>query len=105
MGTCNAATWLLDRNVDAGAGDRVAVLSDGRSVTYGEVLRETWRVQRALAQLGIGREERVVVMMNDSPEMIAWLLGSMRSGVIPVPVSVTQTMTYWPGESSGFTRQ
>jgi benzoate-CoA ligase len=87
VGTCNAATWLLDRNVDAGAGDRVAVLSDGRSVTYGEVLRETWRVQRALAELGIGREERVVVMMNDSPEMIAWLLGSMRSGVIPVPVS------------------
>jgi benzoate-CoA ligase len=29
----------------------------------------------------------VIVMMNDSPEMIAWLLGAMRSGVIPVPVS------------------
>jgi benzoate-CoA ligase len=51
------------------------------------MLRETWRVQQALADLGVGGEERVIVMMNDSPEMIAWLLGSMRSAVIPVPVS------------------
>jgi benzoate-CoA ligase len=51
------------------------------------MLTEVWRVQHALAALGVGREERVVVMMNDSPEMIAWLLGSMRSAVIPVPVS------------------
>ncbi len=87
MGGYNAATWLLDRHVEAGRGDRVAVRSHGRDITYESMLRETWRVQQALAELGVGREERVVVMMNDSPEMIAWLLGSMRSGAIPVPVS------------------
>ena len=87
MGAYNAATWLLDRHVGDGRGDRVAVRSGGRDLTYESMLRETWRVQQVLAELGIGREERVVLMMNDSPEMIAWLLGSMRSGVIPVPVS------------------
>ena len=87
MGAYNAATWLLDRHVGDGRGDRVAVRSGGRDLTYESMLRETWRVQQVLAELGIGREERVVLMMNDSPEMIAWLLGSMRSGAIPVPVS------------------
>jgi benzoate-CoA ligase len=87
VGTYNAAAWLLDRNVDAGAADRVAVRSQGRDVTYGDVLRQTWRVQHALTDLGIGREERVVLMMNDSPELVAWLLGSLRSGTVPVPVS------------------
>src|SRR3954471_7994857 len=44
-------------------------------------------MQNVLVALDIGRDERVVLVTNDSPEMIAWLLGSMRSGVVPVPVS------------------
>ena len=59
--------------------DHVAVHSRRHDATYQSMLTETWRVQQALVELGIRREERVVVMMNDSPEMIAWLVGSMRS--------------------------
>src|SRR3954471_7835813 len=44
-------------------------------------------MQNVLVALDIGRGERVVLVTNDCPEMIAWLLGSMRSGVVPVPVS------------------
>jgi benzoate-CoA ligase len=87
VGAYNAATWLVDRHVEAGRGDAVAVRSRGRDTTYSGMLDEIWRVQGALSELGVGGEQRVIVMMNDSPEMIAWLLGAMRSGVIPVPVS------------------
>src|SRR4051812_14968527 len=87
MSSYNAASWLLDRNISEGHGDRVAVRYCGRNVTYGDMQALTWRVQNALAALDIGRNERVVLVTNDSPEMIAWLLGSMRSGVVPVPVS------------------
>src|SRR3954467_9839482 len=87
MSSYNAASWLLDRNISEGHGDRVAVRYCGRDVTYREMQALTWRVQNTLAALGIGRGERVVLVSNDSPEMIAWLLGSMRSGVVPVPVS------------------
>jgi len=87
MGTYNAASWLLDRNIDEGRADQVAVRYRGRDVTYGEMQALTWRVQHALAALGVDRDERVVLVTNDSPEMIAWLLGAMRSGVVPVPVS------------------
>jgi len=87
MSSYNAASWLLDRNISEGHGDRVAVRYCGRDVTYRDMQALTWRVQNALAALGIGRDERVVLVTNDSPEMMAWLLGSMRSGVVPVPVS------------------
>ena len=87
----NAAQWLLDRHVDAGRGDRVAIRCRGESFSYSDVIREVWRVQRALGELGVGHGERVVLVMNDSPEMIAWLLGCQRSGVVPVPLSTMAT--------------
>src|SRR5690349_18037750 len=87
MGTYNAASWLLDRNIEDGRGDDVAIRYCGRDITYQDVQSLTWRVQSALSELGIERDERVVLVTNDSPEMIAWLLGAMRSGVVPVPVS------------------
>jgi benzoate-CoA ligase family protein len=87
LGTYNAADWLLDRNVAGGNADRVAVRYRGEGFTYAQMQRVAWRVQHALGDLGIAAGERVVLVTNDSPEMIAWLVGAMRSGIVPVPVS------------------
>jgi benzoate-CoA ligase len=87
----NAAAWLLDRNVALGRGDRVAIRYRGTDVTYRAVQAATWRVQHALAELGVERGERVVLVTNDSPDMIGWLLGCLRSAVVPVPVSTMLT--------------
>jgi len=91
METYNAASWLLDRNIAAGLADNVAVRYRGQDVSYGAVQRLVWRVQRALADIGVVRDQRVVIVMNDSPEMIAWILGCMRSGVVAVPISTMLT--------------
>jgi benzoate-CoA ligase family protein len=87
IGTYNAADWLLDRNVAGGNADRVAVRYRGADFTYARMQRLAWRAQGALRELGIEAGERVVLVTNDSPEMIAWLVGAMRSGIVPVPVS------------------
>ena len=91
METYNAASWLLDRNIATGLADNVAVRYRGQDVSYGAVQRLVWRVQRALADIGVVRDQRVVIVMNDSPEMIAWILGCMRSGVVAVPISTMLT--------------
>ena len=91
MDTYNAAAWLLDRHIEAGSADTVAVRYRGQDVSYGGMQRLVWRVQRGLAAIGVRRDERVVIVMNDSPEMIAWILGCMRSGVIAVPISTMLT--------------
>ena len=37
------------------------------------------------------REERVAMVVNDEPAFMAWFLGAMRSGIVPVPLSTMLT--------------
>ncbi len=89
--TYNSAAWLVDRHVDAGRGDRIAVRCDAVSTTYAEVQRQLFRVQGALAGLGVGAGERVALVLNDDLTFAAWFLGAQRSGVVPVPLSTMLT--------------
>ncbi len=91
MGTYNAAAWLIDRHIEDGGGDRVAIRCRGESSTYADVQREVFRAQRALVDRGIGRGDRVAMVVNDEPGFISWYLGAMRSGAIPVPLSTMLT--------------
>ena len=90
----NAAQWLVDRHVDEGRGDRIAVECNGVTTSYRELLAEVWRAQRALERLGVERGERVAMVVNDDVSFMAWFLGGLRSGVVPVPLSTMLT----PGE-------
>jgi benzoate-CoA ligase family protein len=83
----NAAEWLVDRHVQAGAGDRVAYRYRGESLTYAGLLGEVQRAQHALAALDVGEGERVALVVRDEPAFAAWFLGAMRSGGIAVPLS------------------
>jgi benzoate-CoA ligase family protein len=83
----NAGEWLLDRNVRNGRGAHVAVRCDGVSYTYSELMAEVQRVQAALTGAGVAEGERVLMVLNDSPVFLAWFIGCLRSGVVPVPVS------------------
>jgi benzoate-CoA ligase family protein len=87
----NAAAWLVDRHVEAGDGDRLAVVCGERRLTYADLQRQVWRAQNALAELGVRRTERVVLVVDDEPAFLAWFLGALRSGVIAVPVSTMLT--------------
>ena len=83
----NAAQWLIDRNIEQGYGEAIAVRFRRTTRSYADVMRATWRVQNTLRDLGVREGERVVVLANDGPDMVAWFLGCLRAGVIAVPVS------------------
>ena len=87
----NAAAWLVDRHVDAGRGDRVAIRCNGSSLTYADVQQEVFRAQHALDELGIVEGDRIVLVVNDEPAFAAWFLGAQRSGVVAVPISTMLT--------------
>jgi len=80
----NASTWLLDRNVESGRGDHVAIRSQGESLTYADTLALVERMATGLRARGVRPEERVAMVMLDSPEFVATFLGAMRIGAIPV---------------------
>ena len=83
----NASAWLVDRHVAEGRGDRIAVRCEGVDTTYAELQTELWRAQHALDQLGVGEGDRVAMVVNDDLSFMAWFLGSLRSGIVPVPLS------------------
>src|SRR3954469_16624705 len=89
--TYNAAAWLLDRHIDNGDGARLAVVSGTERLSYADVQRDVWRAQHALRDLDVRRGERVAMVVNDEPAFLAWFLGGLRSGVVPVPLSTMLT--------------
>jgi benzoate-CoA ligase family protein len=91
MGQYNAAAWLLDRQLDAGHGDRIAYRIDGRTVSYAELGDEVARAQNALRELDVRRGERVALVVDDELAFPAWFLGALRSGAVPVPLSTMLT--------------
>ena len=96
MVTYNAAAWLVDRHVSAGDGDRLAVVCGDVQLTYSELQHQIWRAQHAIADLGVRRTERIVLVVDDGPAWLAWFLGCLRSGVVPVPLSTMLTKAGLP---------
>jgi benzoate-CoA ligase family protein len=91
MSEYNAASWLLDRQVEMGNGERTAFVVNGVSTTYAQLSGEVWRVQSALRALDVRRGERVALVVDDELAFPAWFLGALRSGVVPVPLSTMLT--------------
>ncbi|HET9140063.1 benzoate-CoA ligase family protein [Actinophytocola sp.] len=87
----NAADFLVDRHVRAGDGNRPAVLTAHRTLTYAELAEEVHRVAAGFAALGVRPEERVVFCMADSVELLSGILAAMHLGAVPVPVSTMVT--------------
>jgi benzoate-CoA ligase family protein len=83
----NVAADLLDRNLTRGRGDKVAIYSAGGDVTYKELFQLACGAARTLRELGVRREERVVIAAYDSPGWVASFLGAIRLGAVPVPVN------------------
>ncbi|GAA5033063.1 acetate--CoA ligase [Microbacterium fluvii] len=87
-GELNVAYNCLDRHVEAGDGDRVALLWEGepegdeRRVTYAELTDEVKRLANVLGDLGIGHGDRVAIYMPMIPEAIAAMLAVARVGAI-----------------------
>jgi benzoate-CoA ligase family protein len=82
----NAST-LLDRSLDAGFADKVAYLTAGHDVTYARLAELTAAMASYLTELGVVREQRVLMILDDSPAFPATFLGAMRIGAVPVPVN------------------
>jgi benzoate-CoA ligase len=78
---------LVDDNLEAGRGDKVAVRSEDTELTYAQLHDRICRAGRALQELGVVAEQRVLMAMDDTPAWPTVFLGAIRIGAVPVPVS------------------
>jgi acetyl-CoA synthetase len=86
-GTLNASYNCLDRHVEAGKGDKVALSFEGepgdtRTLTYRQLLAETCRVANVLGKLGIQSGDRVAIYMGMVPEAVIAMLACARIGAV-----------------------
>ena len=87
-GELNICANALDRHVEAGNGDRAALIYDSpvtgtkRTYTYAQLRDEVARFAGVLAGLGVGRGDRVVVYMPMVPEAAIAMLACARLGAV-----------------------
>ena len=84
-GRLNVAYNCVDRHVEAGYGDQVAIrfegeLGDRRDVTYAQLQREVAQAANALIELGITAGDRIAIYMPLIPEAVVAMLACARVG-------------------------
>lgn len=83
----NACEYLLDRRLAAGDGQRLALSGAVGELTYTQLHDRVCRTAAGLRAIGLQPEQRVLMLMADTPEFVIVYLAAMRVGAIPVPVS------------------
>jgi acetyl-CoA synthetase len=87
-GTLNVAHNCVDRHVQAGNGDRVAIhwegerVGEGRTLTYSDLQTEVCKAANALSGLGLVAGDRVAIYMPMIPEAVVAMLACARLGVL-----------------------
>jgi benzoate-CoA ligase len=90
-GTFNLAVELVDRQIARGNGASTALRCAGRTVTYATLAEEMDRVGNALRSCDVRPEERVAIVLHDSPELVATFFGAIKIGAVPVPLATGLT--------------
>jgi len=85
----NFASYLAALNAPRAA--KPAYIDDTRQLSYGELAERVARMAGALRQLGLRREERILLLMQDTVDWPVVFLGALHAGVVPVAVNTLLT--------------
>jgi len=85
----NFAQHLIATN--SARGGKTALIDDAGQLSYGELADQVRRFAGSLRALGVKREERVLLLMQDSSDWVVAFLGSLHAGVVPVAVNTLLT--------------
>jgi benzoate-CoA ligase len=83
----NAASHFVDRNVAEGRGAKVAIECGDERVTYGQIAERVNRFGSALRGLGVEPEQRVALILQDTPAFAYAFFGAIKAGIVPVPLN------------------
>lgn len=84
----NAAEAVLGPALDQGLRDAPALIQGERRLTYGDVLSAVNRAGNGLRSVGVEPEQRVMLMLKDSPELVCTYLGILKIGAVAVPINL-----------------
>jgi Acyl-coenzyme A synthetases/AMP-(fatty) acid ligases len=89
-GRVNMAYEAIDRHVESGKGDKIALLysdaSRDESYTFADLSKKSNRFANVLRKLGVTKGDRVFIFMPRTPELYVSLLGVLKVGAIAGPL-------------------
>ncbi|MFW7340304.1 benzoate-CoA ligase family protein [Pollutimonas sp. H1-120] len=85
----NYAAHLVQLN--SARADKPAYIDDQRTLTYGELAGKIARFAGVLRNLGLRREERILLLMHDTVDWPVAFLGALHAGVVPVAANTLLT--------------
>ena len=83
----NVAVPFIDRHLDEGRGDKIAIRDDDGDTSYAQLAESVNRAGNALAALGLTQGDRVILAIKDSPAFFFVFWGAIKAGFVPVPVN------------------
>lgn len=83
----NAASDLIDGNLEDGRGARTAVIDDAGAYSYSDLARHVNRAGNSLIALGLERGDRIALCLYDSIAFPALFWGAIKAGLVPVPLN------------------
>ncbi|MCK5836645.1 MAG: benzoate-CoA ligase family protein [Desulfobacula sp.] len=83
----NIASYMLDRHIKEGRGNRPAIYYKDQAITWSDVVAQANQVGNALLDLGVEQENRVMICLPDCPEFISSYYGIIKIGAVAVPVN------------------
>ena len=87
----NAAYDLIERNLQAGRGSKVAFIDDRGQYTFDELSKRANRFANILGSLEVRREERILLCLLDTIDFPTCFLGAILAGVVAVPINTLLT--------------
>ncbi len=82
----NVASYFVDRNVEEGRGRRPSLVCPERTYTYAELAARVNSVGHVLRELGVRREQRVLIALNDGIEFVATWYAVLKIGAVVADV-------------------
>lgn len=83
----NVAVPFIDRHVAEGRGAKVAIRTIDSAVTYADLVANVNRCAGLLSRLGLGRGDRMLMIVKDCPAFFYLFWGAIKAGVVPVPLN------------------
>lgn len=83
----NAAAYFIDRHIAEGRSQKIGIECGETKVSYGQLLDRVNRFGNALKGLGARIEERVLLLLLDTPDFAVSFFGSIKIGAVAVPVN------------------
>ena len=81
---------LLERAVQKHA-ERTALISEKQHITYGQLNRAVNAVAGLIKQSGVGKGDKVALMLPNIPEFVYSYFGALKNGAVVVPINTSST--------------